>query len=252
MIEESHNKNLYQEDKNCVICDSEFGNEGLIMTKKYFCEACFRGVCEKCLENLVDGSQACKNCCSSLYHYKGLQQEQNKNDTFLSENIESDKFSKIQKEIDEITEKIKIADGQDFENNEKTENFQEIEEKKTEIIRKKQKLNKKLKKLESFKAEFQSKDCSDQLKLEKQINDQLKQELLLSKSFETLNLTELEKTLEDLKENIETQSGQVKKLKNCIESPEIPQEYVIKQLEYQKARIKSLYEQLLILNSIIY
>lgn len=67
------NRNSYQNDSSCVVCERNFTNTGIAISKKDHCRFCYRGVCMQCLGFYYYHSEnhrlekMCSTCHNKLY-----------------------------------------------------------------------------------------------------------------------------------------------------------------------------------------
>ena len=173
-------KNAYHQDKNCVICNSKFGNIGITITKKYFCKFCYRGVCEKCSENRVNNNRCCKKCFLPTVQEAPENVDSN---TGIEVNEEdyTQKSKEVSAEIEVVTKEIEDADA---DASEKRNNYERISarisQKKSlevNIAAQRQKLTQKKIDMDELNAFLESRNTLQDFNEATRVNNYLKQRL---------------------------------------------------------------------------
>lgn len=245
-----NSQNAYVFDKNCIVCNCKFGNIGFTTTKKYFCKVCFRGVCEKCSGNRIDGIRSCDKCYESYLAKNDVPAEHQIRPVDQNEQLYGQKIRDIQVEIESLTRKIEDIDNQRYVNEEnllvqvllaqKSDLFDNINSKKLEI-------SKKTKELEEIKNKLEN--TEKDLEIAKEKNLSLEQELISKNLDQLSNPNLLINVLNDLEEKIKEQKNFIEALNTSINKPKESTESIVIRLEAEKLKSELLAQRLKELHS---
>ncbi|CAG9326362.1 unnamed protein product [Blepharisma stoltei] len=249
-IIQHEDRDHYKKDKLCTVCATQFGRIGIVHAKKHFCKFCYRGVCAKCSSQQIhhpeykEPKRICNKCFQkvlAIHSSTSAQEEVKRVLGDMSSAEEQLRNLIIEKENEKANrEEWERKVAAKLEEREKlTQSEAELEELKKQLEDlnlQNLELNKRIVELEGEKKNLREKEIEhenenyteeeyerliktklDEIETETVEGNRLKKMIEEYRSLlKQCNFEDLDKEYDEVKEKIEKESEEIKKLEELI------------------------------------